>query len=244
MPPKKRNLTQIEPVESGSRRRSTRLSSTGKRKSLYFEDEDDVDDSDQDGPPPRKTTKTVANASRAGPKSKHDISDDEDGYEDEATSEEQNGDSDDLDEDEDSATATPPPKSSAGRRGRGRPAENSRARADSGNTRARTPKGAVKKGGRPTNMKQSPRSAKRGGGHDDANEIDNNKGHDSDDDDDDDDDERKVTFIPLPKLRDTNGVDYEETKVHPNTLLFLGDLKANNKRSWLKSKFKSSSTFH
>ncbi|KAI0187566.1 hypothetical protein EV127DRAFT_369327 [Xylaria flabelliformis] len=52
--------------------------------------------------------------------------------------------------------------------------------------------------------------------------------------DDDGSDGPDVTFIPLPKLRDTDGVDYEDTKVHPNTLLFLGDLKANNKRSWLK----------
>lgn len=233
MPPKKRNLTEIEPSKSGSRRRSTRLSSTGKRKSLYFEDEDDVDDSEQDGPPPRKTTKTVANASRAGPRSQKNISDDEDRYEDEDISEDENGASDDFDEDDDSATATPPPKPGAAMRGRGRPAKNPRARADSGKTQARTPKGAVKKVGRPTKTTQSSPGAKRGGGHEDKNEMGNNESDDSDDDD----EEPRVTFIPLPKLRDTNGVDYEETKVHLNTLLFLGDLKANNKRSWLKSKF-------
>lgn len=44
----------------------------------------------------------------------------------------------------------------------------------------------------------------------------------------------KVTFIPLPKLRDTGGVEYADDRLHPNTLAFLGDLKANNKRSWLK----------
>ncbi|KAJ9151345.1 Glycoside hydrolase family 92 protein [Pleurostoma richardsiae] len=56
-------------------------------------------------------------------------------------------------------------------------------------------------------------------------------------DDDDDDRPRKVgrvTIIPLPKLRDTGGVDYEDTRLHKNTLLFLKDLKANNKRDWLK----------
>lgn len=46
----------------------------------------------------------------------------------------------------------------------------------------------------------------------------------------------KVTFIPLPKLRDDGGIGYEDDRAHPNTLLFLKDLKANNKRSWLKCK--------
>ncbi|KAJ4210545.1 hypothetical protein NW767_000818 [Fusarium falciforme] len=60
--------------------------------------------------------------------------------------------------------------------------------------------------------------------------------NDEDDDDEDDEDAPpKVTIIPLEKLRDTNGVDYEDFKVHKNTLLFLRDLKANNKRPWLKS---------
>ncbi|KAL2175003.1 uncharacterized protein P884DRAFT_228996 [Thermothelomyces heterothallicus CBS 202.75] len=45
----------------------------------------------------------------------------------------------------------------------------------------------------------------------------------------------KVTFIPLPKLRDTGGIEYADDRLHPNTLTFLKDLKANNKRSWLKS---------
>ncbi|KAL2131751.1 hypothetical protein VTI74DRAFT_4651 [Chaetomium olivicolor] len=45
----------------------------------------------------------------------------------------------------------------------------------------------------------------------------------------------KVTFIPLPKLRDTGGIEYADDRLHPNTLAFLKDLKANNKRSWLKS---------
>ena len=44
----------------------------------------------------------------------------------------------------------------------------------------------------------------------------------------------KVTFIPLPKLRDTGGIEYADDRLHPNTLAFLADLKANNKRSWLK----------
>lgn len=45
----------------------------------------------------------------------------------------------------------------------------------------------------------------------------------------------KITFIPLPKMRDTGGVDYEDDRLHKNTLLFLKDLKANNTRPWLKT---------
>jgi hypothetical protein len=57
---------------------------------------------------------------------------------------------------------------------------------------------------------------------------------DDDEDDDDDDGPRKVEIIPLEKLRDAGGVPYEDHYVHKNTMLFLKDLKANNKRSWLK----------
>lgn len=54
-------------------------------------------------------------------------------------------------------------------------------------------------------------------------------------DDDDDDEDNLVTFIPHVKLRELNGVEYADEKLHKNTLLFLKDLKANNVRSWLKS---------
>ena len=57
------------------------------------------------------------------------------------------------------------------------------------------------------------------------------------DDDDDEDDGPRVTIIPKPKLRDIDGVPYEDERLHQNTLLFLKDLKANNKRSWLKRKY-------
>lgn len=68
-----------------------------------------------------------------------------------------------------------------------------------------------------------------------------------DDDEDDDDAPRKVTIIPLEKMRDAGGVEYEDRKLHKNTLLFLKDLKANNKRPWLKCEFgsqASEATFH
>ncbi|KAK3303242.1 uncharacterized protein B0T15DRAFT_539612 [Chaetomium strumarium] len=57
---------------------------------------------------------------------------------------------------------------------------------------------------------------------------------DSDDDEVDENAPPKVTFVPLPKLRDTGGIEYADDRLHPNTLAFLQDLKANNKRSWLK----------
>ncbi|KAF5013826.1 hypothetical protein FDECE_183 [Fusarium decemcellulare] len=54
-------------------------------------------------------------------------------------------------------------------------------------------------------------------------------------DEEDEDAPPKVTIIPLEKMRDTDGVDYEDFKLHKNTMLFLRDLKANNRRPWLKS---------
>ncbi|KAM0201338.1 hypothetical protein ACHAPA_005371 [Fusarium lateritium] len=58
---------------------------------------------------------------------------------------------------------------------------------------------------------------------------------DDDGDSDDSDAPPKVTIIPLVKLRDTEGIEYEDLKLHKNTMLFLRDLKANNQRPWLKS---------
>lgn len=37
-----------------------------------------------------------------------------------------------------------------------------------------------------------------------------------------------------PKARPAGKVPYTDETIHPNTLLFLADLKANNKREWLK----------
>lgn len=51
---------------------------------------------------------------------------------------------------------------------------------------------------------------------------------------DDSDARPKVVFIPHAKMRDDGGVPYTDDLVHPNTLEFLKDLKANNVRSWLK----------
>jgi hypothetical protein len=60
---------------------------------------------------------------------------------------------------------------------------------------------------------------------------------DGDDEDEDEDSaEPRVTFVPHAKLRGAGGIAYEDDRLHQNTLLFLKDLKANNKRSWLKGR--------
>lgn len=59
---------------------------------------------------------------------------------------------------------------------------------------------------------------------------------DEEEEDEDEDEDRplKRTVIPLEKMRETGGIEYADSKVHKNTMLFLKDLKANNKRPWLK----------
>ena len=42
--------------------------------------------------------------------------------------------------------------------------------------------------------------------------------------------------IKKPKARSAGKIPYRDEAIHPNTLLFLEDLKANNDRLWLKSK--------
>lgn len=72
--------------------------------------------------------------------------------------------------------------------------------------------------------------------HDEPTETqnDDDKNNNEESEDDDEAASPKVTFIPIPKLRDLNGVAYSPNTIHPNTLHFLRDLRANNKRSWLK----------
>ena len=67
-------------------------------------------------------------------------------------------------------------------------------------------------------------------------ELDKEEEAAAEDEESDDDAPPKVTFIPLPQLRDTGGVDYEDDRLHGNTLHFLKDLKKNNERGWLKCK--------
>ncbi|PGH13205.1 hypothetical protein AJ79_03762 [Helicocarpus griseus UAMH5409] len=45
----------------------------------------------------------------------------------------------------------------------------------------------------------------------------------------------KEVFIKLPKARDAGDTPYEDGTIHPNTMLFLKDLKKNNQREWFKT---------
>ncbi|CAK7568296.1 MAG: hypothetical protein SEPTF4163_006283 [Sporothrix epigloea] len=62
---------------------------------------------------------------------------------------------------------------------------------------------------------------------------DNNRGRSGRADSDSDAGPRR-TFVPHKKLRDLGGVSYSDATVHPVTMHFLKDLKANNRREWLK----------
>ena len=44
----------------------------------------------------------------------------------------------------------------------------------------------------------------------------------------------EAVFIKLPKAREAGKIPYEDNTIHPNTFLFLKDLRANNDREWLK----------
>lgn len=44
----------------------------------------------------------------------------------------------------------------------------------------------------------------------------------------------EAIFIKLPKAREAGKTPYEDDTIHPNTMEFLGDLKENNDREWLK----------
>ena len=42
-------------------------------------------------------------------------------------------------------------------------------------------------------------------------------------------------YIALPKARGPGSTPYRDAAIHPNTMLFLGDLKKHNERAWLKA---------
>ena len=44
----------------------------------------------------------------------------------------------------------------------------------------------------------------------------------------------EALFVPLPKAREEGKVKYRDDWIHGNTMLFLGELKRNNDREWLK----------
>jgi hypothetical protein len=45
-------------------------------------------------------------------------------------------------------------------------------------------------------------------------------------------------MIERPKARSAGKTPYKNETIHPNTLLFLQELAANNERNWLKSKIR------
>lgn len=67
-----------------------------------------------------------------------------------------------------------------------------------------------------------------------ASEIKEDEEDEEADDSDDSSKPAKVTITPLPKLRPEGEVDYEDSRVHENTMLFLKDLKKHNNRDWMK----------
>ncbi|KAK8100708.1 hypothetical protein PG999_011082 [Apiospora kogelbergensis] len=214
MPPKKRENGNSAPQAATGRRRSARVSSTGKT-SNYFED--DVDESEDTGTA-RKPAKNPKKRTRVESDHDHDDESDEAPYEEEGDSSSR-GDGDEVDEeDEESDEVNPslPPK-----RGRGRPPGKSPKLPKKAKDGEESDAPPPRKRGRPS--KATPKAATAG-----------DDGGDSDDEE--FDDENRVTFEPLPQLRDTGGIEYEDTRIHPNTLAFLKDLKANNKRSWLKAR--------
>lgn len=47
-------------------------------------------------------------------------------------------------------------------------------------------------------------------------------------------DGREQMVIDIPGLKHAGGTPYDDARIHRNTMEFLGELKANNKREWLK----------
>lgn len=75
-------------------------------------------------------------------------------------------------------------------------------------------------------------------GHDLANDDDDPQREEAERDqshgDLDEDESPRLTIIPLEQMRSAGGVEYVSFRVHPNSLMFLTDLKNNNNRAWLK----------
>lgn len=97
----------------------------------------------------------------------------------------------------------------------------------------------TKKRGRPAKRARVEKTEPEGAESDDykdEREDASQQDEDEEDEEVDEDAPMKKTIIPLEKMRDTGGVEYEDERIHNNTVLFLKDLKANNKRSWLKCK--------
>ncbi|KAK7953741.1 hypothetical protein PG996_014633 [Apiospora saccharicola] len=224
MSPKKReNGHSTSQAAATSRRRSARVSSTGK-KSNYFED--DADESDGIGAA-RKPAKNTKKRSRSELEHAGDDESDEAPYAEEGDLSSGANDEDEEDESDESGDAEPvlPAK-----RGRGRPPGKSPKASKNTKVEDESDAAPPRKRGRPSKA-ATPKATPKGRANTAATVGD---GDESDDEE--FDEENRVTFEPLPQLRDLGGIEYEDTRIHPNTLAFLKDLKANNKRSWLKAR--------
>ncbi|KAH9885494.1 hypothetical protein F4778DRAFT_760504 [Xylariomycetidae sp. FL2044] len=215
MPPKKRSQAEAFTPERNVRRRSGRVSSSAGKRSTYFEGTDEDDDDPDSHTVKKKHQKKDARKRQT----KVETSDDELAYEEESSAANDivSQNEDDYEEEEEEEELPPPQK----KRGRGRPSKTQA----SATTKVVTPKGTGR--GRPRNQAQTATKVK-------AKSEEPHMDDEDEDEDEDEDGEPMVTRIKLPKLRDTDGIEYEDTRLHKNTLLFLKDLKANNKRNWLK----------
>ncbi|KAI1371075.1 hypothetical protein F4677DRAFT_436698 [Hypoxylon crocopeplum] len=226
MPPRKRAAADaaVATPETGgsSRRRSGRLSSSG-RKSTYFEDDDSDRGEKLSRARPRKVAKTESKTPRRISKAKSesedelqheddndDDDDDDNAFEDGGDTEADEFDDESEVESSEREVAPPTPK-----RGRGRPAKKVQSPAVTKKSNAKTKAAVEPVAKAKAKMKTSSEEPE-------------------DEEDSDDYNENRITFIPAVQLRDTGGVDYEDARLHKNTLLFLKDLKANNERGWLK----------
>ncbi|KAK8037905.1 hypothetical protein PG994_014672 [Apiospora phragmitis] len=224
MPPKKREIGHSTPQAATSRRRSARVSSTGK-KSNYFED--DVDESDDVGAA-RKPAKNTKKRARSELGHDNDDKSDEAPYKEGADSPRENGEEEEDDEGDKSDEDKP---SLPIKRGRGRPPGKNPKASKKTKEEDESDAAPPRKRGRPSKA-ATPKATPKGP----AKAAAATAGNGEDSDEEEFDEGNRVTFEPLPQLRDTGGVEYEDTRIHPNTLAFLKDLKANNKRSWLRAR--------
>lgn len=173
MPAQKRKAPNAP--ETSGRRRSGRISSSGK-KSQYFDGDTDEDGEDEFGA--ASETPPISTKKRGRGR---------------------------------------PPKSAASTPGRGRPVGSKKAR------KVEPPEEEVDGDDYADEDEEQQEGSEEKGGGD--GEYDDELGSDE---------EPRVTITPLAKMREIGGVPYEDERLHKNTMLFLKDLKANNKRSWLK----------
>ncbi|KAI0173549.1 hypothetical protein GGR52DRAFT_391234 [Hypoxylon sp. FL1284] len=235
MAPRKRTAVEAAATpETGrsTRRRSGRISSGG-RKSVYFEGSDNNDSGSVDelaGQRPRKVAKTETKSPRRRSTGKAKVESDDELQDDSDENNDEDYDDDDGDVNEEYKDADAE-ESSDDDLG----ADNSESEAPPVRKRGRGRPSKQKTASTPVKKKATPNAKARNSSTKSKTKANAKaKLEDPDEDSDDDDEENRITFIPAIELRDTGGVEYEDTKLHKNTFLFLGDLKAHNQRNWLK----------